>query len=131
MSVTASTTSADFLQAESPACCQATRQRHGCLSPVRAAASAGPDEHVWTGSASCLSLCLLPSAAGSVCADVECLGCSCAGCFKDDRIVFWTWMFSTYFMEKWAPRQDDMLFYVRRKLAYVSADATEGKKVCS
>ncbi|KAG7248104.1 hypothetical protein CRUP_002746, partial [Coryphaenoides rupestris] len=40
------------------------------------------------------------------------------GCFKDDRIVFWTWMFSTYFMENRAPRQDDMLFYVRRKLAY-------------
>lgn len=55
--------------------------------------------------------------------------CVSAGCFKDDRIVFWTWMFSTYFMEKWAPRQDDMLFYVRRKLAYVSADNTEGKKV--
>lgn len=51
------------------------------------------------------------------------------GCFKDDRIVFWTWMFSTYFMEKWSPRQDDMLFYVRRKLSYVSADNTEGKKV--
>lgn len=51
------------------------------------------------------------------------------GCFKDDRIVFWTWMFSTYFMEKWAPRQDDMLFYVRRKLSYVGADNTEGKKV--
>uniref|UniRef100_A0A8C9XYB7 Kiaa0930 n=1 Tax=Sander lucioperca TaxID=283035 RepID=A0A8C9XYB7_SANLU len=51
------------------------------------------------------------------------------GCFKDDRIVFWTWMFSTYFMEKFAPRQDDMLFYVRRKLACVSADNTEGKKV--
>ncbi|CAG5926483.1 unnamed protein product [Menidia menidia] len=52
-------------------------------------------------------------------------------CFKDDRIVFWTWMFSTYFMEKWAPRQDDMLFYVRRKLAYVTADNGEGKKVWS
>lgn len=51
------------------------------------------------------------------------------GCFKDDRIVFWTWMFSTYFMEKWAPRQDDMLFYVRRKLSYVNSDNTEGKKV--
>ncbi|KAG7232531.1 hypothetical protein INR49_008756 [Caranx melampygus] len=51
------------------------------------------------------------------------------GCFKDDRIVFWTWMFSTYFMEKLAPRQDDMLFYVRRKLSYVSADNTDGKKV--
>lgn len=38
-------------------------------------------------------------------------------------------MFSTYFMEKWAPRQDDMLFYVRRKLSYVSGDSTEGKKV--
>jgi len=38
-------------------------------------------------------------------------------------------MFSTYFMEKWAPRQDDMLFYVRRKLAYVGADNSEGKKV--
>ncbi|XP_023673559.1 uncharacterized protein KIAA0930 homolog isoform X2 [Paramormyrops kingsleyae] len=50
-------------------------------------------------------------------------------CFKDDRIVFWTWMFSTYFMEKWAPRQDDMLFYVRRKLSYVSADNSEGRKV--
>ncbi|XP_048795065.1 uncharacterized protein KIAA0930 homolog isoform X3 [Lagopus muta] len=50
------------------------------------------------------------------------------GCFKDDRIVFWTWMFSTYFMEKWAPRQDDMLFYVRRKLSYVSGDSTDGKK---
>ncbi|RMC02779.1 hypothetical protein DUI87_19970 [Hirundo rustica rustica] len=50
------------------------------------------------------------------------------GCFKDDRIVFWTWMFSTYFMEKWAPRQDDMLFYVRRKLSYVSGESTEGKK---
>lgn len=54
-----------------------------------------------------------------------------AGCFKDDRIVFWTWMFSTYFMEKCAPRQDDMLFYVRRKPAYVSSDGTDGKKVTS
>ncbi|MEE6477603.1 hypothetical protein FKM82_011566 [Ascaphus truei] len=52
------------------------------------------------------------------------------GCFKDDRIVFWTWMYSTYFMEKWATQQDDMLFYVRRKLAYVGTDpATEGKKL--
>uniref|UniRef100_A0A5F8GQP6 KIAA0930 n=1 Tax=Monodelphis domestica TaxID=13616 RepID=A0A5F8GQP6_MONDO len=54
------------------------------------------------------------------------------GCFKDDRIVFWTWMFSTYFMEKWAPRQDDMLFYVRRKLSYVASSdspSDEGKKV--
>ncbi|XP_037317781.1 uncharacterized protein KIAA0930 homolog [Pungitius pungitius] len=51
------------------------------------------------------------------------------GGFKDDRIVFWTWMFSTYFMEKFTPRQDDMLFYVRRKLAYVSGDGSEGKKV--
>ena len=38
-------------------------------------------------------------------------------------------MFSTYFMENRAPRQDDMLFYVRRKLSYVGADNTEGKKV--
>ncbi|KAM3832868.1 uncharacterized protein KIAA0930 homolog isoform 4-T4 [Vipera latastei] len=51
------------------------------------------------------------------------------GCFKDDRIVFWTWMFSTYFMEKWAPRQDDMLFYVRRRLAYVGGDSVEEKKL--
>uniref|UniRef100_G3N625 Kiaa0930 n=1 Tax=Gasterosteus aculeatus aculeatus TaxID=481459 RepID=G3N625_GASAC len=51
------------------------------------------------------------------------------GGFRDDRIVFWTWMFSTYFMEKFAPQQDDMLFYVRRKLAYVSGDSSEGKKV--
>ncbi|XP_010774176.1 uncharacterized protein KIAA0930-like [Notothenia coriiceps] len=48
------------------------------------------------------------------------------GCFKDDRIVFWTWMFSTYFMEKFAPLKDDMLFYVRRKLG---ADLSDGKKV--
>ncbi|XP_055110103.2 uncharacterized protein KIAA0930 homolog isoform X1 [Symphalangus syndactylus] len=55
-------------------------------------------------------------------------GCS-MGCFKDDRIVFWTWMFSTYFMEKWAPRQDDMLFYVRRKLAYSSSEScADGRK---
>lgn len=54
----------------------------------------------------------------------------CAGCFKDDRIVFWTWMFSTYFMEKWAPRQDDMLFYVRRKLAFAGSEgALDGRKV--
>lgn len=54
----------------------------------------------------------------------------CAGCFKDDRIVFWTWMFSTYFMEKWAPRQDDMLFYVRRKLALAGSEgAPDGRKV--
>lgn len=52
-----------------------------------------------------------------------------AGCFKDDRIVFWTWMFSTYFMEKLAAPQDDMLFYVRRKLAFVPADGSEAKKV--
>lgn len=52
-----------------------------------------------------------------------------AGCFKDDRIVFWTWMFSTYFMEKLAPPQDDMLFYVRRKLAYAPAEGSEAKKV--
>ncbi|XP_057710511.1 uncharacterized protein KIAA0930 homolog [Corythoichthys intestinalis] len=53
------------------------------------------------------------------------------GCLKDDRIVFWTWMFSTYFMEKCAPRQDDMLFYVRRKpAAYAGADDdADGKKV--
>lgn len=51
------------------------------------------------------------------------------GCFKDDRIVFWTWMFSTYFMEKWAPRQDDMLFYVRRKLAYSGSESgADGRK---
>lgn len=51
------------------------------------------------------------------------------GCFKDDRIVFWTWMFSTYFMEKWAPRQDDMLFYVRRKLALAGSEgAPDGRK---
>lgn len=52
---------------------------------------------------------------------------SCAGCFKDDRIVFWTWMFSTYFMEKWAPRQDDMLFYVRRKLAFAGNEGRPGR----
>lgn len=52
------------------------------------------------------------------------------GCFKDDRIVFWTWMFSTYFMEKWAPRQDDMLFYVRRKLAFAGSEgALDGRKL--
>lgn len=43
-------------------------------------------------------------------------------------------MFSTYFMEKWAPRQDDMLFYVRRKLAYTgsegSADARKVGDLC-
>nr|XP_054362704.1 uncharacterized protein KIAA0930 homolog isoform X4 [Mirounga angustirostris] len=51
-------------------------------------------------------------------------------CFKDDRIVFWTWMFSTYFMEKWAPRQDDMLFYVRRKLAYPGSEGSvDGRKL--
>lgn len=38
-------------------------------------------------------------------------------------------MFSTYFMEKWTPRQDDMLFYVRRKLSYASTDNADGKKV--
>ncbi|XP_040609974.1 uncharacterized protein KIAA0930 homolog isoform X1 [Mesocricetus auratus] len=54
---------------------------------------------------------------------------SCVGCFKDDRIVFWTWMFSTYFMEKLAPRQDDMLFYVRRKRAYPGSDSSvDGRK---
>uniref|UniRef100_A0A8C8ZKI1 KIAA0930 n=1 Tax=Prolemur simus TaxID=1328070 RepID=A0A8C8ZKI1_PROSS len=53
-----------------------------------------------------------------------------AGCFKDDRIVFWTWMFSTYFMEKWAPRQDDMLFYVRRKLAFAGSESgADGRKM--
>lgn len=52
------------------------------------------------------------------------------GCFKDDRIVFWTWMFSTYFMEKWALRQDDMLFYVRRKLARAGSESSsDGRKV--
>ncbi|XP_020833138.1 uncharacterized protein KIAA0930 homolog isoform X4 [Phascolarctos cinereus] len=53
------------------------------------------------------------------------------GCFKDDRIVFWTRMFSTCFMEKWAPRQDDMLFYVRRKLSYMGSSdspSDDGKK---
>lgn len=38
-------------------------------------------------------------------------------------------MFSTYFMEKLAPPQDDMLFYVRRKRAYVPAESSEAKKV--
>ncbi|KAI2598219.1 KIAA0930, partial [Homo sapiens] len=43
---------------------------------------------------------------------------------------FWTWMFSTYFMEKWAPRQDDMLFYVRRKLAYSGSESgADGRKI--
>ncbi|KAK1327611.1 hypothetical protein QTO34_012900 [Cnephaeus nilssonii] len=53
-----------------------------------------------------------------------------AGCLKDDRIAFWTWMFSTYFMEKWAPRQDDMLFYVRRKLAFAGTESgVDGRKL--
>lgn len=39
-------------------------------------------------------------------------------------------MFSTYFMEKLAPRQDDMLFYVRRKRAYSGSEgAADGRKV--
>ncbi|XP_072123927.1 uncharacterized protein KIAA0930 homolog isoform X2 [Mobula birostris] len=38
-------------------------------------------------------------------------------------------MFSTYFMEKWAPRQDDMLFYVRRKLTFAGPDSGDGKQV--
>lgn len=39
-------------------------------------------------------------------------------------------MFSTYFMEKLAPRQDDMLFYVRRKRAYTGSESTaDGRKV--
>jgi len=39
-------------------------------------------------------------------------------------------MFSTYFMEKWAPRQDDMLFYVRRKLAYPGSEGSvDGRKL--
>lgn len=39
-------------------------------------------------------------------------------------------MFSTYFMEKWAPRQDDMLFYVRRKLAFAGSESgADGRKV--
>lgn len=44
-------------------------------------------------------------------------------------------MFSTYFMEKWAPRQDDMLFYVRKKPGYPgseggsSSSSNEGRKV--
>lgn len=39
-------------------------------------------------------------------------------------------MFSTYFMEKLAPRQDDMLFYVRRKRAYPASESTvDGRKV--
>ncbi|XP_053517749.1 uncharacterized protein KIAA0930 homolog isoform X2 [Artibeus jamaicensis] len=45
------------------------------------------------------------------------------GYVKDDRIAFWTWMFSTYFMEKWAPRQDDMLFYVRRKRVFAGGES--------
>ncbi|XP_037016133.1 uncharacterized protein KIAA0930 homolog isoform X3 [Artibeus jamaicensis] len=32
-------------------------------------------------------------------------------------------MFSTYFMEKWAPRQDDMLFYVRRKRVFAGGES--------
>lgn len=39
-------------------------------------------------------------------------------------------MFSTYFMEKWAPRQDDMLFYVRRKLAFAGSESSaDGRKL--
>lgn len=39
-------------------------------------------------------------------------------------------MFSTYFMEKWAPRQDDMLFYVRRKLAFTGSESgVDGRQV--
>uniref|UniRef100_A0A3Q2HF63 KIAA0930 n=1 Tax=Equus caballus TaxID=9796 RepID=A0A3Q2HF63_HORSE len=39
-------------------------------------------------------------------------------------------MFSTYFMEKWAPRQDDMLFYVRRKLAFAGSESgADGRKL--
>lgn len=60
----------------------------------------------------------------------HCCLASPAGCLKDDRIAFWTWMFSTYFMEKWAPRQDDMLFYVRRKLAFSGTESgVDGRKV--
>uniref|UniRef100_G1NV34 KIAA0930 n=3 Tax=Myotis TaxID=9434 RepID=G1NV34_MYOLU len=60
----------------------------------------------------------------------HCCLASPAGCLKDDRIAFWTWMFSTYFMEKWAPRQDDMLFYVRRKLAFSGTESgVDGRKL--
>ncbi|XP_056280823.1 uncharacterized protein KIAA0930 homolog isoform X2 [Pseudoliparis swirei] len=60
------------------------------------------------------------------------------GGFQDDRIVFWTCMFSTYFMERFSPGslvQDDMLFYVRRRPAYDGAagdgvnNNNDGKKV--
>ncbi|CAN0426613.1 unnamed protein product, partial [Lampetra fluviatilis] len=42
------------------------------------------------------------------------LGCG-QGFLADDRIVFWTQMFSNYFMETAEQAQDDLLFYVRRK----------------
>uniref|UniRef100_A0A8C4Q266 Kiaa0930 n=1 Tax=Eptatretus burgeri TaxID=7764 RepID=A0A8C4Q266_EPTBU len=42
------------------------------------------------------------------------LGTEPAGCLADDRIVFWTQMFSNYFMETEDQAQDDLLFIVRR-----------------
>lgn len=47
---------------------------------------------------------------------------------EDDRIAFWTWLFSSYFMEKWAPRQDDMLFYVRRERAFAGGEGGGGAR---
>nr|XP_023998634.1 uncharacterized protein KIAA0930 homolog [Salvelinus alpinus] len=41
------------------------------------------------------------------------------GCFKDDRIVFLTWMFSTYFMEKLSPRGNRTTCFLRPQEAVI------------
>lgn len=40
-------------------------------------------------------------------------------------------MFSTYFMERGAPRQDDMLFYVRRKRAFTGSESGADRRKVS
>lgn len=40
-------------------------------------------------------------------------------------------MFSTYFMERGAPRQDDMLFYVRRKRAFAGSESGADRRKVS
>lgn len=40
-------------------------------------------------------------------------------------------MFSTYFMERGAPRQDDMLFYVRRKRAFAGSEGGADRRKVS
>eukprot|EP00061_Rhincodon_typus_P015142 g42659.t1 len=54
--------------------------------------------------------------------------CKLANSKVQDYVLMDTLKLGAAAAKKWASRQDDMLFYVRRKLTFVGPDSSDGKQ---